>query len=85
MPPELESLFDSMELKASSLVNNIHSAYNHAATAIPTGLLTGVSGLMPAQTPGSDAVFDGAMSHKASYFSLIYGLAVVVVVCCALG
>ena len=62
MPSELESLIESVELKASSVIDNIHSAYSHAATAVPTDLLKDVGGLLPTQTPASDAaVCKGAM------------------------
>lgn len=85
MPSELESLIESVELKASSVIDNIHSAYSHAATAVPTDLLKDVGGLLPTQTPASDAAVDGAMSHKVSPFSLTLGLVIVAVACCALG
>ncbi|RYN16052.1 hypothetical protein AA0119_g13265 [Alternaria tenuissima] len=88
MPKELEmleSLIESVELEASSVVNNIHSAYSLAATAIPTALPTGIYGLLPAQTGASNAAVDGAISGQASYFTLAIAFAVVAVVCCALG
>jgi hypothetical protein len=85
MPSELESLIESVELQASSVVDNIHSAYSHVATAVPTDLLTDIGGLLPTQTPASDAAVDGAMSHKVSPFGLTLGLVIVAVACCALG
>ncbi|KAF2846982.1 hypothetical protein T440DRAFT_521205 [Plenodomus tracheiphilus IPT5] len=79
MPSELESLIESVELKASSVIDNIHSAYSHAATAVPTDILKDVGGLLPTQTPASDAAVDVAMSYKAPCFALTLGLAVVAV------
>lgn len=85
LPPELESLIHSVELQASSVVDDIHSAYSHAATAVPTALLTGIGGLLPTYTPDPAAKVDGAMSHKAPYLSMSLGLVTVAMLGCALG
>jgi hypothetical protein len=81
----LESLIESVELEASSIAQNIHSAYSLAATAVPTDLLTDIGGLLPTQTPASDAAVDGAMSSQLSSFTVMIVLTFVAVVCCALG
>jgi hypothetical protein len=85
MPHELESIIESVELQASSVIDNIHSAYSHAATAVPTDLLTQIDGLLPTQTPASDAKVDGAISHQVSYFSFTLGLVIVATVHCTFG
>ena len=81
----LDSLIQSVELEASSVAQSIHSAYSIAATAVPTDLPTDFGGLLPTHTSASDATVGGAMSGQVSYLSLTIVLAVVAIVCCALG
>ena len=85
MPSQPESLIESVQLQASSVVHNIQSAYSHAATAVPTGLIEDMQELFPTQNPTAGPSSDGASPDKASYFGLTLGLAVVAVFCSALG
>lgn len=85
MPSEFKSLLESVELQASSVVNDLHSAYSHIATAVPTDPLTHIGGLLPTQTPDSEAAVNGAVSLRMGHSDLILGLVTVAVACCALG
>jgi malate/lactate dehydrogenase len=54
IPHEYQSLIESVELRASSVVGNMQSAFSSAAsaaTAIPTDLLSEVAGILPTETP----------------------------------
>jgi len=81
----LESFIESVELEASAVAQNIHSAYSLAATAVPTDLLTEIGGLLPTRTPASDSAVDGTISSQLSCFTVMIVLAYVAAVCCALG
>ncbi|EMD86761.1 hypothetical protein COCC4DRAFT_143586 [Bipolaris maydis ATCC 48331] len=85
LPPELESLIKSVELQASSVVDSLQSVYSEAATAAPTALLTGISGLLPTHTPNPAAESSQPVSQKIPYFSMTIGLVIATAVCCALG
>ncbi|KAH8622853.1 hypothetical protein IG631_22602 [Alternaria alternata] len=85
MPPEFKSLLESVELQASSVVNDLHSAYSHIATAVPTDPLTDIGRLLPTQTPDANATANDAISSNMFHSVLVLGLVVVAVTCCALG
>jgi hypothetical protein len=71
IPPEFQSLIESVELRASSVVGHIQSAFSSAATAIPTELLSAVAGILP--TPAQST--SGAISGTESYLGLTLAMA----------
>jgi hypothetical protein len=71
IPPEFQSLIESVELRASSVVGHIQSAFSSAATAIPTDLLSAVAGILP--TPAQST--SGAISGTESYLGLTLAMA----------
>jgi hypothetical protein len=85
MPSELESLVGSVQLQASSAVNTIETAYSHAATVAPADVIEDMNRVLPIETPTSNPATDGAVLNKASYLGSTLGVAVVAVLCSALG
>ena len=85
MSSEFKSLLESVELQASSAVNDLHSAYSHVATAVPTDPLTHIGWLLPTQIPDLKAAVNGATSLRTGHSDLILGLVTIAVACSVLG